>query len=37
MDVPNTCSYWHETEVERNLGVFPLLFYGHPKRKPLYV
>lgn len=28
-------SYWHETELERNLDVFPALSHCHPNRKPL--
>lgn len=35
MDAQHPCSYWHETGLERNLGVFPFLFYCYPNRKSL--
>lgn len=28
-------NYWHETELERNLDVFPVLLYCCPNQKPL--
>lgn len=35
LDAQYICSYWHETELERNLDVFPVPFYCYPNRKPL--
>lgn len=37
MNAQHICGYLHETELERNLGVFPFLFYCYPNRKSLLI